>query len=115
MRPRYYPRVAVQGSAIFTVGGFTGKGQVLDLTVPGCLIDSPLVPNKGDSLVLRMNLPQEGATFRVARGVVRWVLGTCFGVEFIEMDHRERLRYNATVDKLLHQQGARRSRHDKTN
>lgn len=115
MRPRYYPRVAVQGSAIFTVGGFTGKGQVLDLTVPGCLIDSPLVPNKGDSLVLRMNLPQEGATFRVARGVVRWVLGTCFGVEFIEMDHRERLRYNATVDKLLHQQGARRSRNDKTN
>jgi hypothetical protein len=44
---RYYPRVAVEGSAVFTVGGFTGKGQVLDLTVPGCLIDSPLVPNKG--------------------------------------------------------------------
>jgi hypothetical protein len=115
MKPRYYPRVAVQGSAVFTVGGFTGKGQVLDLTVPGCLIDSPLVPNKGDSLVLRMNLPQEGVTFRVARGVVRWVLGTCFGVEFIEMDQRERVRYNTTVSNLLHHQAARRSRPDKSN
>ena len=72
MKLRYYLRVIVQGSAVVTVGGFTGEGQVRDLTVPGCLIDSPLSPNKGDLPVLHMNLPQEGATFRVA-------LGACAG------------------------------------
>jgi PilZ domain len=112
MKPRYYPRAVVQASAVFIVGGFTGEGQVLNLTVPGCLIDSPLSPKKGDSLTLRLGLPQVGATFRVALGVVRWVQGSRFGVEFIEMDPKERLRYNAAVGKLLQRQAASHSRPD---
>jgi hypothetical protein len=112
MTPRYYPRAVVQASAVFTVDGLTGEGQVLDLTVPGCLIDSPLSPPKGASLTLRVSLLPGGATFRVARGVVRWVQGSRFGVEFIEMDQTERLRYNATVGTVLHQQAARHSRPD---
>ena len=112
MTPRYYPRAVVHASAVFTVDGLTGEGQVLDLTVPGCLIDSPLSPPKGASLTLRVSLPQGGATFRVARGVVRWVQGSRFGVEFIEMDQTERLRYNAAVGTCLHQQAARHARPD---
>ena len=106
MKSRYYPRVVVQASAVFTVDGLTCEGQVLNLTVPGCLIDSPLTPKKGDSLTLCVSLSQGGATFRVARGVVRWVEGSRFGVEFIEMDHLERFRYNATVGRFLSQQVA---------
>ena len=96
----------VQASAVFTVGGLMGEEQVLDLTVPGCLIDSPLSPQKGDSLTLRLDFPQAGATFRIALGVVRWVQGSCFGVEFIEMDQQEQLRYNAIVGKLLQHRAA---------
>jgi PilZ domain len=110
MKPRYRPRVTVQASAVFIVGGISGEGRVLDLTVPGCLIESPLSPQKGDSLALRVKMSQVGSTFRVTRGVVRWVHGRRFGVEFIEMDPLERQRYNAIVDKLLHQQAARRNR-----
>lgn len=106
MKPRYYPRAMVKASAIFTGGGFTGEGHVLDLTVPGCLIESRFSAKKGDSLTLRLAFPQAGATFLVARAVVRWVDGPRFGVEFIEMDQKERLRYNATVDKLLQHQAA---------
>ena len=112
MKPRYHPRVMVQASAVFTMGGLTGEGQVLDLTVPGCLIDSPLSPQKGDSLALHVELPEARAAFRVALGVVRWVQGTRFGVEFIEMDQQERLRYNAVVGNLLQQQAARHARPD---
>jgi hypothetical protein len=115
MNPRYYPRVVVQGSAVFTVNGFTGEGRVLDLTVPGCLIDSPFAPNEGDSLTLRVTLPQESTPFRVTRGVVRWVRGSCFGVEFIEMNQQERVRYNTTVSTLLHRQTACHARPDQTN
>ena len=115
MKPRYAPRAVVQGSAVFTVNGFTGEGQVRDLTVPGCLMDSPFAPNKGDVMRLRVTLPQKGATFRVTMGIVRWVRGSCFGVEFIEMDQHERVRYNATVSTLLRQQIACRIRPDQTN
>jgi PilZ domain-containing protein len=42
MKLRYNPRAAVQGSVVFTVNGLMpDKGQVLDRTVPGCLINSP--------------------------------------------------------------------------
>ena len=104
MKPRYYPRAVVQGSAIFTVDGRISEGQVLDLTVPGCLINSPCSPDKGDSLTLCLDVSQVGALVSVALGVVRWVQGSRFGVEFIEMDLRERFRYNATVSTLLHEQ-----------
>jgi len=104
MKPRYYPRAVVQGSAIFTVDGRISEGQVLDLTGPGCLIDSPCSPHKGDSLTLCLDIPQMGALFSVARGVVRWVEGSRFGVEFIEMDPRERFHYNAIVGALLDEQ-----------
>ena len=106
MKPRYSPRAAVEGSAVFTIGGFTGEGQVHDLTVPGCLIESPFSPKNGEFLTLRLRLPKVGVTFRVALGVVRWVQGSRFGVEFIEMDHTERLRFNAIVGELLQQQAA---------
>lgn len=104
MKPRYYPRAIVKASAIFTGSGFTGEGDVLDLTVPGCLIQSRFSAKKGDSLTLRLAFAQTGVTFLVARAVVRWVEGSRFGVEFIEMDQKERLRYNATVDKLIQHQ-----------
>src|SRR5215204_1141207 len=112
MKPRSCPRVVVQGSAVFTVNGVTETGEVLDLTVPGCLMKSRLSPKKGDSLTLRVHLAQ-GTKFRVARGVVRWVEGACFGVEFIEMDEPERVRYNAAVQQLLHRQEARHARASK--
>ena len=104
MNPRLYPRAVVQGSAVFTVDGIIGEGQVLDLTLPGCLVDSPLSPNKGDSLTLCLDIPHVGALFNIARGVVRWVQGSRFGVEFIEMDLRERFQYNAFIDTLLDEQ-----------
>ena len=103
MKPRYFLRAVVQASAVFTVDGRVGEGQVLDLTVPGCLIDSQCSPQKGDSLELCLDIPRIGFMFRVTRGVVRWVEGSRFGVEFIEMDQPERLRYNATVGRLLHE------------
>lgn len=106
MTPRYYPRAVVQASAVFHVGGRLGDALVLDLTVPGCLLESPCPPHRGDTLTLRVSLPPGGPTFRVALGVVRWVQGRRFGVEFLEMAHSERLRYNATVRTLLHQQTA---------
>ncbi len=104
MKARYFPRAVVQGSAVFNVGGLIGEGQVIDLTVPGCSIDGSHSPKKGDSLELCLDLCQAGAMFSVIRGVVRWVQGSRFGIEFIEMDQTERLRYNAVVATCLRHQ-----------
>ncbi len=63
-------------------------------------------------MTLRVRLPEVGATFHVARGVVRWVQGSRFGVEFIAKDQKDRLRYNATVGEFLQRQAASPARPD---
>ena len=101
MKPRYVQRASVRGSAIFTVAGLTCEGQILNLTVPGCMIESTVTPQKGDSVSLRLFIPRFGANFDVSMGIVRWVKDGRFGVEFIAMEQKDRLRYNACVAKYL--------------
>ncbi len=101
MKRRYLQRASVRGSVVFTVAGLTGEGEVLNLTVPGCMIESTLTPGKGDCMTLRLFIPQFCAAFSVSMGVVRWVKGRRFGVEFIAMKQKDRLRYNACVAKYL--------------
>ncbi len=101
MKRRYLKRASVRGSVIFTAAGLTGEGRILDLTVPGCMVESDLSPQKGDCVTLRMFIPQFGATFNVSMGVVRWVKSGRFGVEFIAMKQKDRLRYNLCVSKCL--------------
>ena len=74
---------------IFTIGSHVGEGVVLDLTVPGCLIKSPIGLKKGEYLQLKMFLPGMKIPFSVALGVVRWNNGTHFGVEFIKMSETD--------------------------
>jgi len=62
-----------------------GKGQVLDLTLPGCLIESSVAIEDAQSLQLELFLPGLRFPVSVTLGVVRWTQGKRFGVEFIKM------------------------------
>jgi hypothetical protein len=81
---RYQERISVSSPVIFTIGSHVGEGIVLDLTIPGCLIQSPIGLKKGEYLQLKMVLPGMKIPFSVALGAVRWNKGTHFGVEFIK-------------------------------
>lgn len=63
--------------------------MVLDLTIPGCLIQSPIALKKGEYLQLKMFLPGIKLPFSVAMAAVRWNKGTHFGVEFIKMSETD--------------------------
>ena len=66
-------------------GSQTGEGQILDFTIPGCLIESPMSVHQGQSLRLQMFLPGHTFPLLVQLGVVRWTKGKQFGVEFIKI------------------------------
>jgi PilZ domain len=85
MKPRYRPRVRLDLPLIFTSGSQVGEGRVLDFTMPGCLIQSPVVVQEGQSLQLEVDLPGQQHPLSVKLGVVRWTKGKRFGVEFIRM------------------------------
>ena len=95
MKPRYRSRLRLRGQAVFTNGSQTGEGLVLDLTSPGCLIESAgIAVCKGQSLQLNIMLKGHKRPLTVALGVVRWNKGDRFGVEFIKMDESNRLALN---------------------
>ncbi|ALA61192.1 PilZ domain-containing protein [Nitrospira moscoviensis] len=73
---------------------FEGEGKTLDVSANGCRATSAVTVQPGMALKLSLFLPDHNWPLRVDRGIVRWVAGQEFGVEFttIRMAQRERLR-----------------------
>jgi hypothetical protein len=95
MKPRYSERIQAKFPVTITLGSHLSEGRILDLTVPGCLIESPVRVKKGDCLQLKMLLPGCKSPCSVAMATVRWSKGSQFGVEFIKMHEsaQEQLRH----------------------
>ena len=114
---RYSERIPVNSPVVFTMGSMVGEGQVLDLTNPGCLIQSKACLKKGETLHLKMFLPDAKSPLTVALAVVRWAHGSRFGVEFIKMTEHDRAQLTRYIAKHLQRFGAlhkdRRQRNDR--
>jgi len=85
MKQRYRPRIGLRVPVRFVWEAEVGQGQTLDVTAPGCLIESPAVVRQGQSLQLGMFIPGHIFPLSVSLGAVRWAKGKRFGVEFIKM------------------------------
>src|SRR5215213_3774772 len=101
MKPRYKPRIPLKSPAVFAVKEEVGQGRVLNLTNPGCLIESSVVVKQGDYLKLKLLLDGLKSPLLVTGGAVRWTKGTQFGVEFIEMTEAERLKLDQFLSKQM--------------
>ena len=115
MKPRYHQRVFLKSTVIIRNGALEGEGWVLDLTVPGCLIQSPVTVKKGDYLQLQLFLPGLIARCLVTLAAVRWTKGSQFGVEFIKMPEADREVLNQFVSQretdAFHGDGGRSHEH----
>ena len=85
MQPRYKPRIRLRFPVTFTSETRIGEGQVLDLTLPGCLIESSAAIEDAQSLQLELFLTGLKLPVSITLGVVRWTKGKRCGVEFIKM------------------------------
>ncbi len=63
----------------------------MDLTIPGCLIESVEGVQTTQALQLEMFLPGFKFPVSVTLGVVRWKKGKHFGVEFIKMHQSQQV------------------------
>ena len=101
MKARYKERIRLDAAVNFTNGSRIGDGRVLDLTSPGCLIESSIGVQKGQSLQLKISLPGQKRPLMVRLAVVRWTNGKQFGVEFIKMDESHRVALNRYMAEHL--------------
>lgn len=96
MNPRYSDRKSVSAKVTLSSGPRVGEGQVVDLTVPGCLLQTAMPLERGQDVQLVIYL-NELRPMRINLGIVRWVSGKTAGIEFIRMSAADQERLRAFI------------------
>jgi len=94
MEQRKYARVRVEYGVSLSGDRIGGQGLVLDLSVAGCKVRSPIAVNRGEFFGVLIDVPRYETPLYIELAVVRWVHDQEFGMEFIRMEHidQQRLR-----------------------
>ena len=86
---RKHPRHSVNFQGVFSSDTVQGEeGVVLDLSLEGCRVGSP-IPMSSDTAIQLQIRSRQAAPRYVPSAIVRWVRGTSFGVQFQELPGHE--------------------------
>lgn len=99
MKSRYSDRVPVECSVVFSGEAMIGEGRVIDISLPGCLLESPETAKPGDYVQMKLFLPDQQAVLSVPLAVVRWAEGNRIGVEFIRSSEEDQSRLTRFVQR----------------
>ncbi len=92
MNTRHRLRLPLRCPVIFASDGFVGEGTIVDLGVPGCAVQSCVVPLPGEYVRLHVLIPDEEGPLEVHIAKVRWSKPQRFGVEFLKVSHGQQIR-----------------------
>ena len=99
---RYCPRVHSNFPVVFTTENCVGEGMVVNVSIPGCAIQSRKRVQPGSYLEMRMLVPDTRSPLHVGLAKVRWSEGRRFGVEFIRMPGGDQIRLGHLVKTNVH-------------
>lgn len=101
MELRKHLRFHVQFRSSFaSVGMVGGEGDIVDLSIGGCRVESSTEVQPGASLEARFMTKTEEPPIRIQQAIVRWVKGNTFGLEFVTMESGEWARLQQTVKQI---------------
>ena len=99
---RAMPRLRVQFRTTFsTATKLEGTGYMLDLSLGGCRIESPVTVDPASSLELRIYAPDLEWPLMIEAASVQWVSGQTFGLAFSTLSHTEQQRLGEVVNALI--------------
>jgi len=84
-----------------------GQGQLVNLSVPGCLLKTGMKLKVGQYVDLRLSFPTSAAALQVKLAAVRWAKNGQVGLEFIRMSETDQTRLrllSGYIDKRTPQQ-----------
>lgn len=85
-------RLTVKGIIVLERATFNDEGRLINVSIPGCGVESPMSVTVGDDLRVRLFLFNEEAQIYVPRAIVRWKNQMRFGLEFLVWEEADRLR-----------------------
>jgi PilZ domain-containing protein len=97
MVKRYGPRVGLTCKVILAGERSSCEGRVLDVSLPGCLIECDHSLRVGDYVRLRLFFPDQARPMNVPLAAVRWVDRARVGVEFIRSSKSDQARLATLV------------------
>lgn len=77
-----------------------GDGDLVDLSIRGCRIDSKAEVRPGTSLEMRVEISDGEPPLKIKEAVVRWSRRQQFGVEFVNLSAEEWARLQHIVTEL---------------
>ena len=89
---RYGQRVPVDTNVIVAGDRKFAEGRMLDVSLPGCLIECRHTLKKGDYVQLRTFLPDQSQPIDITLAAVRWVHTSRVGLEFIRTSEQDQHR-----------------------
>ena len=99
---RTTPRVRVQFRTTFSdATKLEGIGVLLDLSLGGCRIESPVPVVPGLALELRIHVPDLEWPIMIEAASVQWVSGLIFGLAFFRLREAEQQRLEQLVNHLM--------------
>jgi hypothetical protein len=98
---RYCKRVHTHFPVVFAGEAYVDEGTVINVSVPGCAVESRKRLQPGSYLEMRMLVPDVTFPLRVGLAKVRWCEGQRFGVEFIRMPGEDQVRLGRLVKNEL--------------
>jgi hypothetical protein len=101
MEQRKNPRFPVRFRSSFTSLNIVGgDGNITDLSLRGCRVESQTEVRPGTSLELRVHTSEEEPPLKIQEAVVRWSRAQQFGLEFVTLGPEEWARLQHTVTQL---------------
>ncbi|MBS0170617.1 MAG: PilZ domain-containing protein [Nitrospira sp.] len=92
MKKRYSTRASVQSTAVLSCDGRMGQAEVVNLSVPGCLLRTRMALNVGQYVDVRLSFKSSPTPVQVKLAAVRWVGEGQVGLEFIRMSEADQAR-----------------------
>ena len=87
-------------SSFSSIGMVGGEGNLVDLSLNGCRIESLTAVQPGASLEIRIEATEHEPPIQIQEALVRWSRGRQFGLEFVTMDTGEWARLQHTVKQI---------------
>ncbi len=98
---RAMPRLRVQFRTTFSDSTkLEGAGNMLDLSMGGCRIESPVLMVPRFSLELRIHVPDLEWPLMIDAASVQWVSGQTFGLAFVRITETEQQRLEQVISDL---------------
>jgi c-di-GMP-binding flagellar brake protein YcgR len=97
---RDYPRFEVNVPVSFFGDQINGKGAITNLSAGGCAVRGDAKAQIGSFLELNVDLPAPHQKLIVEVAVVRWSIGTNFGLDFLQMDSEQEKRLSRFIKTL---------------